>query len=227
MLPFAKTSLSRPPLAKILRLVTFRLFQHNPPIADLILPIQRDEMRTALVLILATSVMCGGVANAFIPPNPLPEVGWDGPGHLCESAFTFRVKAGEFVREDPQLEPSYPPSNTIKSEAGWFAITTLSNKPPEPASRSRLRKDKLGEVFDVPPNDPYSFDKELVFFPSNAKRPAVAVTFFKVTKTPPDADWRKLPQRSFSQSGYLEVLNRIVFARSNPTDCLNPSVLGG
>jgi hypothetical protein len=131
------------------------------------------------------------------------------------------VKPDEFVREDIQLEPSYPPSDTIKSEAGWFSIATLSIKPPRPMPQSRVRKDKAGNLYEIPPNDPYAFDKAFVFLPSRVDAPAVEITFFKVTTAPSDPDWRKMPQRSFNPSGYAEVLDRIAFAKTSPGDCLN------
>ena len=179
-------------------------------------------MKSVSVVLCAVATMCSGAAQAFIPAVPLPEVGWAGPGHICESSFTLRVKQGEFVREDIQLEPSQPTSNTIKSEAGWFTVATLTIRPSRPILRSRVHSDKAGDLYEVPPDDPYSFEKAYLFLPSKPRAPAVEISFFKVTASPSDPDWRRMPQRSFSQSAYAEVLARIAFRKDAPSDCLNP-----
>jgi hypothetical protein len=100
---------------------------------------------------LMVILIAAGPASALPPPpGCCAEVGWDGPGTLCEENFTLAVEPDEFVREDIQLEPWYPISNTVKSPHGWYSITVRDR------SRSRLqptdslrivRKDGQGRLF--------------------------------------------------------------------------------
>jgi hypothetical protein len=184
----------------------------------------RDEMKMARglpLVICAMVVLSGTVARAVIPAGPIPEVGWNGPGYLCEAAFTLEVRPDEFVREDIQLEPWYAPSNTIKSETGWFNVTVLADRPVKPGRRFELSADASGELYEEPPIDPNAFDKSFVFFPVRAGDHAVRISFFKVQAAPQSPDWRTVPQRSYPPSRYREVLKRFVFAKANPPDCLN------
>lgn len=151
----------------------------------------------------------------------MPELGWAGPGHLCEADFTLKVEANEYVREDVQLEPSYPASNTIKSEAGWFTISTPALKPRRPERRFRIAADRLGALYEHPDG---ALDKRFVFFPATADRPAIEVKFHKIVGTPGGMNWMTAPQRSFPSQQYEAVLRRLVFARTHPDDCINPQI---
>lgn len=151
----------------------------------------------------------------------MPEVVWSGPGHLCEAQFTFEVEASEYVREDIQLDLFYPASNTIKSEAGWFTITTLMLKPQKPERRFRVGADRLGVLYEYPDD---ALEKRFVFFPLKADRPAVEVSFHKVSGHPQAPNWKIAPQRSFQPPEYAGVLRRLVFARTHPKDCINPQI---
>lgn len=151
----------------------------------------------------------------------MAEVGWAGPGHLCEAEFTLKVEANEYVREDVQLEPSYPASNTVKSEAGWFTISTLTLKPQQPERRLQVAADSLGALYEYPEG---ALDKRFVFFPATTERPAVEVKFHKIVGTSDGMNWMAAPQRSFPTTQYDAVLRRLVFARTHPDDCVNPQI---
>jgi hypothetical protein len=151
----------------------------------------------------------------------MAEVGWAGPGHLCEAHFTLAVGPDEYVREDIQLEPSQPASNTIKSERGWFTISILELKPSRPPRSSRVRVNDIGSLYEFPDD---VLEKRFVFLPSSTRKPAVAITFYKVTGSPQTGDWKTSPQRSFRPVEYAAVLDRIAFTRTVPNDCLNPQI---
>lgn len=84
--------------------------------------------------------------DAHIPSAAFSEVGWNGPGHLCEANFTLKIQDGERVVEDVQLEPWYAASDTIKSSAGWFHVTTMNRKPNASERLRRIISMKIGNV---------------------------------------------------------------------------------
>lgn len=102
-------------------------------------------------------------------------MGWAGPGHLCEAEFTLRVEPSEYAREDIQLEPSYPPSITIKSAEGWYTISILLVKPPRPESAAKVRATPNGAVYRYSDNRTQA---AFVFIPNGRQKPAIKIVFW-------------------------------------------------
>lgn len=192
---------------------------HSGPIAAKLPLPHLDWMRTLAPFV--ASLVFAGTAAAHIPAGPMAEVGWAGPGHLCEAHFTLAVEPDEYVREDIQLEPSQPASNTIKSERGWFTISILELAPTRPPRSPRVRVNGIGNLYEFPDD---LVGGRFVFLPSSTARPAVEITFYKVAGSPQTGDWKTSPQRSFRRDEYAAVLDRIAFTRTDPSDCLNPQM---
>jgi hypothetical protein len=168
-------------------------------------------MKAVLAILAISAALAATPAFANIPAQPLPEVGWAGPGHLCEAEFTLRIEAGEFAREDIQLEPAYPASNTIKSPGGWFTVSVLQLKPPKPPFRRAVRTDAQGAVYNYQDD---GLKKVFLFLPKVTSRPALTVTFWKDPAVAGPSDDQR--------SRYASVLNRLTFARTSHADCINP-----
>ncbi len=151
------------------------------PIADIPQGGHSQSMRIVSAVAWFALAFAAGSGEAHLPPPPGPmkEVGWHGPGHLCEESFTLAVKADEYVREDIQLEPWYPVSNTVKSAAGWYTITQLRDKPKPPKKRALLASSKLGSLYAYPPDDETDAAK-FVFLPRRLSARPVEITFWRV-----------------------------------------------
>jgi hypothetical protein len=161
-------------------------------------------------------------ANAHIPASRIPEKGWYGPGHLCEANFTLRVKRGEYIREDVQLEPWYPASDTIKSSEGWYAISTLRDNPAKADRIRRLNSNNLGTIYRLRPTVDSTFSARFVFSPRETAAFPVEIKFFRADRpSSATSDWRIAPQKSYDPAQYETVLNRIDFSNLRQTDCLN------
>ena len=158
---------------------------------------------------------------AYIPAKPLPEKGWDGPGQLCEKRFTLTVNSDEYVREDIQLEPWYPVSNTIKSPTGWFGITQASDRPSRNKLGKLLQSRPQGMVYDYGVDD-LTGNKLLIFLPRNRTHGSVVISFYPAYRSSTNnSDWRAAPQVGYDPAEYDSVLRRIVFNNAARTDCLN------
>lgn len=160
-------------------------------------------------------------ALAYIPAKPLPEKGWHGPGLLCEKRFTLTVNPDEYVREDIQLEPWYPISNTIKSPTGWFGIKQASDRPSRGKLGKLLQSRPQGTVYDYGV-EKHTDIKLLIFLPRDPELGSVVITFYGADRSSAkNGDWRSAPQVGYDPAGYHSVLQRIVFTPSARSDCLN------
>lgn len=173
---------------------------------------------------LPITFLFAGAASAALPPPPgcCAEAGWDGPGLLCESAFTLRVAPDEYVREDVQLEPWQPSSNTVKSPRGWYSITVVDGRSQRPRRRDRLRllrETQLGRLFEYAAADQHDAAR-FVHVPRRGSRPWLEVTFWKATRAD-SSDWRQSPQVTYSAERYDDVLERIGFEGACPPNCLS------
>jgi hypothetical protein len=169
--------------------------------------------------LLAMTPLSGG---AHIPAAPIREKGWDGPGHLCEPNFTFRVEQGEFVREDVQLELWQPSSNTIKSQNGWYYISTLHAKPADRKKLKLIKRFSFGELYVIDPVDVSFIKDSFVFISRSNAKPWIEISFIRLVQphsTSPD--WRVAPQGSIDPALYGAVLERMDFTNAPQADCLN------
>lgn len=177
--------------------------------------------RLRIMLIAALAIMSSS-GSAYIPRGPLPEVGWDGPGHLCEASFTLKVERGEYVREDVQLEPWYPASNTIKSSDGWYSISELHEMPEKSENLRKVISNDHGEIYSFKLTDSFSFSARFIFTSRDKDKPPIEVQFFLPTHPrPASSDWRIAPQKPYDPARYQSVLNRVDFSSAPQTDCLN------
>ena len=176
-------------------------------------------LKAACVCLVAVSTAGG----AYIPSVALPELGWHGPGHLCEASFTLKVEEGERVVEDIQLEPWYPASDTIRSSAGWFVVTTMNRKPDASERIKRISSTKTGKIYSFRLIDPFAFSARFIFEPRDALKPFIEISFFRVDRPDPRRpDWHIAPQKSYDPERYADVISRIDFSNASQIDCLNP-----
>lgn len=157
-------------------------------------------------------------ADAYIPAVPIPEFGWNGPGHLCEAHFSLKVESSEFVLEDPQLELWYPESYTVKSSDGWYSLVVLRKKTERRKRTAKISASKLVTIYGLQPADDSSVD--FLIIPRDRAKPSLLIEFFVVDKPNPfSSNWRVTPQKSYDSDRYQTVLDRIDFSGMQEGDC--------
>lgn len=172
---------------------------------------------------IAMALLAAAPAAALPPPaGPPEEVGWKGPGLVCEADFTLRLEPGEFAREDIQLEPWYPVSDTVKSAEGWYSIKVLDHKPPRSERVGPVRRLSRGKLYRYEPRDQLAAAR-FIMIPKRGK--ALQVSFWRTLG--PSSDWMVSPTRDYDPARYEQALNRISFGRICRPGCLNAMVGGG
>jgi len=175
--------------------------------------------------------MLAGPAGAYVPSGPPPpEAGWDGPGLFCGEGFTFTVEAGEFIREDLQLQLSQPISNTVKSARGWYSISVPfivdPAEPNTPPPGGRLvSRDEKGALYEYAGSNLNYLGRAFVYFPVGRDRRPVTVEF---SSPGTGGDWRRQPpQAELGPEEQRGVLKRIAFGATCPPRCVSPSTNAG
>ncbi|MDE2596736.1 MAG: hypothetical protein KGL44_07665 [Sphingomonadales bacterium] len=161
-------------------------------------------------------------AKGHIPASPLPEKAWNGPGFLCEAAFTLALIDDEIAREDIQLEPSQPMSNTIKSAEGWYSVVQLVLPRKLGRNLTMLKRARSGDIYQEPPENPAFVSAQFIFVPRGRRRSTVAIEFLKADQpNSRSTDWHVMPQKSYDPGKYAVTLDRFDFSRTPVMSCLN------
>lgn len=177
-------------------------------------------MRRGLAIcVAALAAGLPGLALAFIPPAPLPEVGWDGPGFVCEDAFTLAVAKDEYARINPQLELWYPLAYTVKSQRGWYTVSVEPHRPKDQDRGARLRGDRTGDLFVFKPDDTFRQLRRYAWLPRASGAPAVVIVMHPAE--PQSPGWRERPDKALAPADDAGVLKRLTFGRSGKKGCLN------